>query len=312
MPSNAGAPAASGGQIGVSGGGSSLLESGAGRAGAGPNTDACTVTVTSSSTSTSIPTVGIVEWQTDLASIDSALIEFGLDTTYGETAPVDLKQPNLRTLILGMKASHTYHYRVVANSGTSSCRSADKTLETGEPPASLAGLFKISTPLPAEQAGGYIISSFFSSQGGPVFILDKDRELVWWYTSKSDDVFRARMSYDAKSMWLRNTANQDTGVVFRVSMDGSKEDVWNLPQSTHDLAVIPDGHVALISRVTNGCDEILELNPDTGEVTTRSSSPTISRAATSNSRAPATCSGCSMAHTVTSRVTRGRSSTTCK
>ena len=68
-------------------------------------------------------------------------------------------------------------------------------------------------------------------------------------------------------MWLRNTANQDTGEVFRVSMDGLKEDAWNLPQSTHDLAVIPDGHVALISRVTGGCDEILELDPDTGTTT---------------------------------------------
>jgi hypothetical protein len=233
-----------------------------------PVTGSCSVEITSSSLSTAIPTVGIIEWRTDLVQVDSAVIEFGFDTNYGQTAPTDLTQPNFRTLLLGMKASHTYHFHVVVQGAGARCESADATLKTGDPPASLTGALTVTTTLPAEQAGGYLITSFFSSQGGPAFILDKDRDLVWWYTAKSDDVFRARMSYDAKSMWLRNTANQDTGVVFRVSLDGLKVDEWDLPQSTHDLAVIPDGHVALISRVTGDCDEILELDPDSGNVTT--------------------------------------------
>jgi hypothetical protein len=170
-------------------------------------------------------------------------------------------------MVLGMKASHTYHARVVATGGGASCQSDDFTLKTGAPPSTLMGVLQVSTPLPNEHAAGYLITSFFSQQGGPAFILDKDGDLVWWYTSKGDDVFRAAMSYDGKSMWLRNTANSDTGAVYRVSMDGMKEDVWTIPKSTHDLAVIPDEHVALISRVTNGCDEILELDPVTGNTT---------------------------------------------
>jgi hypothetical protein len=238
----------------------------AGRGGAAPS--GCTVRVTSSSVSQVIPTVGIVEWQSDLAHVDSGSIEFGLDTSYGQVAPVDLNEPKFRTVVLGMKASRTYHAHVVATGGGVSCQSEDFTLKTGAPPSSLTSVLQITTPLPDQRAGGYLITSFFSSQGGPAFILDKDRDLVWWYTSKGDDVFRARMSYDGKSMWLRNTANQDTGQVYRVSMDGLKEDTWKLPKSTHDLAVISDEHVALISRTTNGCDEILELDPATGTVTT--------------------------------------------
>jgi hypothetical protein len=258
---NGGAELGGNAQGGVSGGAALGGANGGGNSAVGT----CTVEVTSASLSSVIPTVGSVEFRTDAAPLDAANIEFGLDTNYGQTAPVALSEPNFHTLVLGMKASHTYHYRVVVKSGTTSCQSADATLTTGDPPAALAGLFKVTTPLPGEHADGYLISSFFSSQGGPAFILDKDRDLVWWYTSDSDDVFRARMSYDAKSMWLRNTANQDTGKVFRVSMDGSKVDTWDLPKSTHDLAVIPDGHVALISRVTNDCDEILELDPATGD-----------------------------------------------
>jgi hypothetical protein len=63
------------------------------------------VDVTSSTVSSVIPTVGIVEWETDLAAPDSAVVEFGLDTTYGQGAPVDMTAPNLRTLLLGLSLS---------------------------------------------------------------------------------------------------------------------------------------------------------------------------------------------------------------
>ena len=231
----------------------------------------CTIQVTSSSVSDVIPTVGIVEWNTDLAGADSAVIEFGLDTAYGQTAPVDLDEPNLRTLLLGMKARHEYHYRVVINAGASSCKSDDFTLQTGDVPSNLASrvTLDVNTPLPDEVSGGYIISSYLINAGGPVFILDEDRDPVWWYSSKGDDVFRARMSFDGKRMWMHNTANEGgSGHVSYVTMDGLEEKIWtDWKDSTHDLAVLPDGKVGLIRRAPNGCDEIFELDPETGETT---------------------------------------------
>jgi hypothetical protein len=179
---------------------------------------------------------------------------------------VDLTDPNFRTLLLGMKADREYHFRVVASAGEQSCASPDQTLRTGIPPNSILGKFEVNTPLPDQQAEGYLLTSLFNGGGGPAFILDEDRDPVWWYTSQGDDVFRARMSHDGRSMWLRNTANDDVGQVYRVSMDGLQQEVWDLPTSTHDLAVVPDGTVALIARAENGCDEILELNPETSEV----------------------------------------------
>jgi hypothetical protein len=77
------------------------------------------------------------------------------------------------------------------------------------------------------------------------------------------------MSYDGKSMWIRNTAQLDgSGVVQRVSMDGMNEERWELPTTTHDLAVIPDGKIGLIAHASNGCDEVLEFDPATGQTTT--------------------------------------------
>jgi hypothetical protein len=105
-----GSTGAGGSAAGGTGGGSD----GGGGGAQGP----CSITITTKSLSDVISTVGIVEWSTDLSNMTEASIEFGLDTNYGMTAPVDLKEPNYRTLILGMKAGgRTYHFRVVAKAG---------------------------------------------------------------------------------------------------------------------------------------------------------------------------------------------------
>ena len=65
---------------------------GAGGSGAGTGGGAsasCTITLTAS-TSTKIGTVGIVTFTTTLSNPTAAQIDFGLDTSYGMTAPVDL------------------------------------------------------------------------------------------------------------------------------------------------------------------------------------------------------------------------------
>jgi hypothetical protein len=68
-------------------------------------------------------------------------------------------------------------------------------------------------------------------------------------------------------MWIRNTAQIDgTGVIHRVSMDGLNDERWEVPTTTHDLAVVPDGKLGLIAQ-TDGCDEIVEFDPADGSLT---------------------------------------------
>lgn len=235
--------------------------------GVDPGTTPCDVTVTHSMSEV-IPTVAIVEWSTPL-TVQSATVEFGLNTDYGLNAPVNLEEPNYRTLLLGMKHSREYHFRVALEVDGETCHSQDFTLETGPAPNALLD-FEVDTPLPEQVAQGYAITAYWSEPGGPAFILDADRDIVWWYDDGSeDDIFRARMSYDGKWMWTRNTAQVDRGVVRRVTLDGLQEEQWELDNTTHDFAVLPDGKVGLLAHATsNTCDEVQVLDPETGEVET--------------------------------------------
>jgi hypothetical protein len=260
-----GSAGATAGGMGTSGGSAGATTAGAGGT-SGGGTSACTINVTKSM-SEKIPTVGIVEWSTDLPNVDSATIQFGLDTNYGLTAPVDLTEPNYRTLLLGMKTSRTYHFRVVANAGGKQCTSADDTVETGPPPNGLATPTVVTNTTPDKLFGGYMVTARWGmNNGGPAMILDADGDLVWWYPVE-DDVIRARFSYDGKRLWIRNTSEADGGGwVRRVTLDGLNEEKWDLTHTTHDLCVLPDGDVGLISHASNGCWEIMEFNPTTQEL----------------------------------------------
>jgi hypothetical protein len=238
---------------------------GAPAAGSGPSAS-CNFNVTPS-ISDKIGSVGIVEWSVDRPALDQATIEFGLDTSYGQSAPVDLTAMNYRTLLLGMKFGHSYHFKIVATAGGERCESSDYTLQTAALPNGLPSL-SATTMAPDKTFGGFTITEKWGTNTmGPSFILDKDFEYVWVYPGE-DDVIRTRMSFDGKTMWMRNTAQTDgSGVVRRVTLDGLKEDRWELPHTTHDLAVIPDGHVGLVGHAASGCDEILDFNPDDGTLT---------------------------------------------
>jgi hypothetical protein len=260
----AGTGAGVGGATAAAGGSTAAGTGGAATGGMG----AVDCTITPSLTmSSAISTVGIVEFATDLAAIDVAYIEFGLDTSYGMTAPVDLAEPNHRTLLLGMKTSREYHYRIVVAAGSQTCTSEDLTLMTGPLPSQPA-LFgtTITTPQPSKVGGEFMVGAFFA---GALFILDGDGDYVWWFQPTSD-LSAARLSWDGKHMWARS-ANPLGGAAFvhRIGMDGMDVQTWDggseFGDSHHDLAPLPNGGVLFIQRHTGQCDTVNEWRPD-GEV----------------------------------------------
>jgi hypothetical protein len=130
----------------------------------------CLIDVTAE-LSSAVPTVAIVTWSSSLPSLDSATIEFGKDETYGLTAPVDLEEPNHRTLLLGLRPSTTYHFRVVARSGSETCTGSDHTLTTGAADPELP-LPDVTTASSHELAPGYLLVAHFvaganGNTGGP-------------------------------------------------------------------------------------------------------------------------------------------------
>jgi hypothetical protein len=272
-----------GGSSGSTGGGGSSGAAGSGATGGSGTTPAtvtsvgsggCTFTLTVS-TSPNIPTVGIVAWSTTLTDLTEAHVSFGLDTAYGMTAPVDLSQTSYRTLLLGMKASRTYHFQVAATNAAGTCTSGDLTLATGAIPNGLTPP-TITTNNASALYGGFLVTGQFTialvggKGGAPAFILDKDGAFVWWYTVAGSDATGVTMSYDGNYMWI-NSVNVPNGTthVHRVSMDGLTDEDHSSEFTglSHQLTVLPDETVAFYAYGSNGCDDIKLRAPD-GTVTT--------------------------------------------
>jgi hypothetical protein len=260
-----GAGGTGGGGSGTGGAGATAGDGAGGGSGGLPPTT-CTITVSSAELAEKIQTVGIIEWSSDLAGITGARIEFGLDTSYGMSAPVDLTAANYRTLLLGMKQRTTYHFRVVASNGTGECAGPDATIETGGLTNGLPQL-DINTPQPDKRAGGFVITGQYTTAGGtnPAYIFDADGDIVWAY-GVNREVTGVRMSYDGKHMWI-NAANvpaQAGASVRRVSMDGSMDE--NLTQQftgqNHQMTILPDETVAFYAYGENGCDDVKERAPN--------------------------------------------------
>lgn len=235
---------------------------------------ACDFTQTAT-LSAKIGTVGVVAWSTALASPTSAHVDFGLTTSYGMVAPADVSgAAPYQTLLLGMKASSTYHYRLVAQDAAGTCTGPDQTITTGALPNGVLPQIQVQTSNAAALFGGFLISGMSTggavpgagSGGSPAFILDADGDVVWWYVIASD-VTGARMSYDGTHIWL-NSVNVGGGAsstsVHRVSMDGlTDEDLSDqFAGQNHMMAVLPDETVAFNAYGSNNCDDIKLRQPD--------------------------------------------------
>lgn len=234
-----------GGVSGASGAGGSGGAAGTGGTGGATG---CAFTV-ASSLSPAIPTVGIVTFTTSLAGVSAAEIRFGLAATGPTmTAPVDLTQPGYRTLLLGMKASSGYVFRIVATSAAGTCTSEDYTLTTGAlpsgPPTVTATIANA-----AAHARGFIITTNTLAPWVGAYIFDSDGSVVWaapFPTLTS----RAHMSWDGRDMYMvsENPNGPNAGSVGRISMDGMTVDN-NLSGvdkvAHHDLTAIPGGIAVL-------------------------------------------------------------------
>jgi len=221
--------------------------------------------------SSAIATVGIVRFSASNISLEKAEIEFARalgGPTY--VAPVDLGEPEHRTLLLGMKAETDYEYRVILNDGE--CTSPTRTITTGPVSNRVPSVTK-DRPRPEAVAPGFLVTS--SGIGGrtspdaPAFILDSDGDVVWW-SAAPGSCSRAKQDWEGTHMYMMmlNVRYSTTaGNVRRVSMDGlSVEDrLSGLTGGHHDFTVTPGGNIVAIVH-QNECSGIIERSP-AGEIT---------------------------------------------
>jgi hypothetical protein len=186
---------------------------------------------------------------------------------------VDLTQASYRTLLLGMKPSMTYHYRITASGSSGTCTSGDYTIMTG---AQMNGLPTLTTTNMNKAAlyPGFIVTGTYTTSGGAyAYILDTDGTYVWWYNDTSD-ACGPRMSYDGKYMWIASANVPDaTGSdhTHRVTMDGLTDTDFTtaFAHHSHQVTPLPDGSVAFYALTPggNGCDDI-KIFPANGTPTT--------------------------------------------
>lgn len=225
-------------------GGTGAIGGDAGSAGEGP--EGCSIEARHE-LSAAIGTVGIVTFTTNGAPITGAYIEFGLDTDYGMRAPVDLEEPDYRTLLLGMKQRREYHYRVVARGEAGECASGDYTLTTGSLPNGLPHATVTG------KGTGFLHSCFFGLRGGGPrgsFILDEDGEYVWY--GGTGEMGRAEIHPDNKHLYYASVSPQGSGgSMRRIRLDGTAEEDMGAAFSGihHDFTIREDGTIAFIRRV---------------------------------------------------------------
>lgn len=255
---------ASGGGAGSNAAGTAGSGKGGAAGGGGSGAGACGLTV-NDEISSAIATVGIVRFSTT-ETVSSARIEFGLDTNYGMTAPVDLAEPEYRTLLLGMKQNREYHYRIVLNEGAAECVGDDRTIMTGALPNILPELDVVNFNREA-LSGGFVMTGQYQAMGGetsPAYILDADGDFVW-ALPVGNYVTGVRMSYSGKHMWINGTDNTTNGgaLIYRVSMDGLEvEDLSDeFGFQDHQITVLPDESVAFYGH-DKVCPDIKLRHPD--------------------------------------------------
>jgi hypothetical protein len=251
-----------GSSAGGAGGGAPAGMAGTGGTGNGAGGQAALFTVEAQLASDVDPdapgTIGIVTWSVSVAPLASAHIEFGLDGSYGMTAPVDLSATGYRTLLLGMKPSRTYHFRIVASDGNATFASGDYTIATG-PPTSLVTVSSFNVIDAAARQRGFIIASH-RTNSTVAFILDADGDVVWWFGGGPNGIARARMSEDGKNMWIAIAGNTGAPLV-RVRMDGLETQTYANVTAAHDITPVGGATMAYLDYGERDCQSIFEIDP---------------------------------------------------
>ena len=268
-----GAAKGTGGAIGAGGATGSAGAKGTGGAtgsAGGGGTTSCTITA-SSSFSTAIPTVAAVTWSTTLSNLTKAEIDFG-PSAGGTTlvAPVDLTQASYRTLLLGMKPSTSYGYKIVATNASGSCTSSSYTIMTGALPSSAPKVTATIMNATAHDKGFIVTSTGLA--GNTTFIIDADGTVVWSATGPSMPS-RSHLSWDGTHMYMMalNVLNTNQGNIESVAMDGTgNTPLAGMTTSHHDLTAIPGGFATMLwnKSGTDAPCSLVERADATGTITT--------------------------------------------
>lgn len=233
-----------------------------GAGGGGGTPVECGITVTPATNATNMPVVQVVEFSTDLAGATEAYIDFGYDTSYGYTAPVDMADPTHRTLLVGVTPNTDYHYRVTVKAGAETCSSPDMTGKTGALPNGISGPTVSSGGDSAKVQKGFRVVA----TGNNAVIINEKAQVVWGFNF-GGQVFSAELSWSGKSMIARDLGPFDGGSggnIWTVPLDGAggKKTTQATGGHHHDIAAFPGGIAYLAKSQQGQYDKIFTMKED--------------------------------------------------
>ncbi len=200
-----------------------------------------------------IPTVVEVRWATAVSEVTSTYVQYGPSPSLGgRNAGVRGDEDEYRAVLLGLKPSKIYFWRVVVESEDGTYASDIATIETGAVPACLPDIEL--TENTAEAHDGYLVGTFLGE--GPVaVIVDSDGDYVWWYPIEREtaDVWRSQTSRDGQWMlilaqgWDGGDPEPVDATLLRVRLDGTEVEEVPLGMLHHDFVELPDGTLTFLA-----------------------------------------------------------------
>jgi len=192
-----------------------------------------------------------VSWSADPGQ---GQVEYGLTDALGLSTPLTAVADAHEQAVLGLKAGHTYYWRVVHErpDGTRLV-SPIETFTTGEAPAAFQPytLYAVD-PTRSEVADGFLVLSQTKGSDSIAAILDGDGELVWWMPDDGEEeqIIRARFGLDRRSIiWSSYDGDRssDLGYIVRQSLDGRESTRTRALEHHHDFVEREDGTLAWLS-----------------------------------------------------------------
>ena len=191
-----------------------------------------------------VPSVFTVSWS---GVEGESHVEYGVDGAFDRMTPSQSGTDHTHA-VLGLKAGAAVQLRGVIEtaSGRQECDTVEVTIPY--PPAALKN-FDVTVPATGESelaaVGGFVMTTLIQEETAWTVLMDADGDYVWWYPMPEDAIVVTSLpSLDGRSvMWgeYDRLKERDIGVVRRISMDGTEEEVTRTFLGHHGFIEHADG-----------------------------------------------------------------------
>jgi hypothetical protein len=203
------------------------------------------------------------------------MAEFGPDTSYGRNTawyPAPGHYSSVSFFVAGMKASTTYHMRVVFNCFGELSNGPDQTFTTGALPANMS-VPKMTvtrptpnlTPSPGVELFNLVDLDGSNSFSG--FVTDLQGNIIWYYNTSVNSAFPFKPMDNGHFIinmgWCVQEVDLSGSVIRQILIDQvnqslqSNNSLFSIIGFHHDVVVLPNGHWIVLAQTTKQFTDLI-------------------------------------------------------